>query len=264
MRAAWTEFTKELNWEKLLGTVMLALLFFLCWSLIRKALKRCFDYLEKKGRAARDPDTILKTFKYILLLIFGAQLLKLFGVDITSVMAGLGIAGVVAGFAVQDVLKDVTMGANILADHYYSVGDIVRIGNVANGRVVSFNIKATKLEDLDTGNLITMANRNISEATVLSDWQMLDVPAPYEEKSSRMQAVCAKLCRRIEESEMVSRCVPAGTQELGDSAVYYRLRISGEKDKKTAIRRYALQCVQEVYEEEGISVPYPHRVLVDR
>ena len=253
-----SEIAGALDWGTLWSALLTLALGLLCWLVVKKIVHRAFSMLEKLGRALPGPEKVLKLFKSLLIFLFGTQLLRLFGVDISSLLAGLGIAGVVVGFAVQDVLKDVTMGINIMADRYYTVGDIISVGDIRNARVVSFNMKTTRLENLDTGDTITIANRNISEATVLSDWQMLDVPAPYEETGGRMRTVCEQLCERIRESETVSDCTFMGIQELGDSAVYYRLRITGDKDKRGAIRRYALGCVQEVYEREGISVPYPH------
>lgn len=253
-----SEIAEALDWGKLWSALLTLLIGLLCWLVVKRVVRRVFSMLEKMGRALPGSEKVLRLFKSLLIFLFGTQLLRLFGVDVSSLLAGLGIAGVVVGFAVQDVLKDVTMGINIMADHYYAVGDVISVGNLRNARVVSFNMKTTRLENLDTGDVITIANRNISEATVLSDWQMLDVPAPYEETLERMRTVLERLCERIKESSMVSDCAFAGTQELGNSAVYYRLRITGDKDKRGAIRRYALGCVQEVYAQEGIPVPYPH------
>ena len=253
-----SEIAEALDWGKLWSALLTLVLGLLCWLVVKKVVHRAFSMLEKVGRTLPGPEKLLKLLKSLLIFIFGTQLLRVFGVDLSSLLAGLGIVGVVVGFAVQDVLKDATMGINIMADHYYAVGDVISVGDIRNARVVGFNVKTTKLENLDTGDMITIANRNISEATVLSDWQMLDVPAPYEETGGRMRTVCEQLCEQIRESGMVSDCAFMGIQELGDSAVYYRLRITGDKDKRGPIRRYALGCVQEVYEREGISVPYPH------
>ncbi len=247
-----------LSMKRLLASLVVVALGFVCWGLLRRLIRHTLALLERRGRKINNPDGIQRAGKYIVIAAFGAELLNVFGVDLSSLLAGLGIAGVVVGFAVQDVLKDLTMGVNIMADKYFSVGDIVSIGSIRNARVVSFNIKTTRLEDLDSGNIITIANRNISEATVLSDWQDVEIPAPYEISASRMRDLCWKLCERVENAEYVKSCTFLGTQELGESAVYYKLRIIGLPDKKRAIRRSVLECMQDLYEEEGISVPYPH------
>ncbi len=244
--------------EELWGAAVILVAALLCWMILRRIIQKGLLLLEKNGRAVRNPDAVFRPFKYLLFAIFGTALLNVFGVDLSSLLAGLGLAGVVVGFAVQDILKDVTMGANIIADKYYSVGDIVSIGNVKNARVLHFNMKTTRLEDLDTGSIITIANRNISEAAVLSDWQFFDLPAPYEESAARMRALCLVLCERIRTSELVTDCSFLGTQLLADSAVYYRLLITGDRQSKGIIRRYAIACLQDLYAEEGIAIPYPH------
>lgn len=250
--------------RRLWGAVLTMGLGLLSWLMLKKLLTKSFGLLRKVGREIRDPETVLNAFKYLLILVFGGELLDLFGVDLSSLATGLGIAGVVVGFAVQDLLKDITMGANILADGYFSVGDIVSLENVKLGRVVSFSIKTTRVEDLETGSIVVVANRNISRVTHLSDWQDLDIPAPYEEKPERMREICERIRTRVEKCEDVSGCEYLGTSEFADSAVYYRLRITGAKDRRKPIRRAALGIVQDVYEEEGISVPYPHMEILER
>ena len=90
------------------------------------------------------------------------------GFNVTSFIAGLGVVSVIVGLAVQDALKDIIMGFNIIVDNYYSVGDIIKIGDV-EGKVVELGVKATKLKDINTDNILVIANRNISQALRISD-----------------------------------------------------------------------------------------------
>ncbi len=95
-------------------------------------------------------------------LIAFITVLQINGVNVSALVTGLGIVGIVVGFALQDVLKDFVMGNNIMLDHFFVVGDVVKYGNVT-GKIVSFNIKVTHILDIDTGNFLTVSNRNISK-----------------------------------------------------------------------------------------------------
>ena len=69
-------------------------------------------------------------FKYVILVIVCVSVLQVNGVNVTSIIAGLGVASVIAGLALQDALKDIIMGFNIIIDDYFSVGDVLQIGDV--------------------------------------------------------------------------------------------------------------------------------------
>ena len=58
-------------------------------------------------------------FKYVLFIFMAIFLLNLYGVNTTSVIAGLGVAGVVLGFALQEALKDIISGISIIFDDFF-------------------------------------------------------------------------------------------------------------------------------------------------
>ena len=67
-------------------------------------------------------------------------LLNLYGVNTTSLIAGLGIAGAVLGLALQDALKDIFNGLSIIFDNYFVVGDLVDYNGFV-GTVTDFGLK---------------------------------------------------------------------------------------------------------------------------
>ena len=86
------------------------------------------DYDKKKRR------TIIILFKniikYVMLILGLLIILNIYGVDTTSIIAGLGVVGVVIGLALQDALKDIICGINIIMDNYYVVGDLVTFNSL--------------------------------------------------------------------------------------------------------------------------------------
>ena len=129
--------------------------------------------LESKGLKVlnnKKTNTYVKLFKslsrYIFIIILLFVLLKINGVDISSMVTGVGIFGIIFGFAIQDALKDIVKGFDIITDSYYNVGDVVRIDNYT-GKVISIGIKTTKLEDIYEKNIVSISNRNIEKVEVL-------------------------------------------------------------------------------------------------
>ena len=60
-----------------------------------------------------------------LSIITVLMVLQIYGINVSSMLAGVGIASVVIGFALQDSLKDIIRGFVIISDDYYEIGDVI-------------------------------------------------------------------------------------------------------------------------------------------
>ena len=83
--------------------------------------------------------------KYVIAIIVIILILNLYGINTTSIIASLGVAGVVVGLAFQDIVKDFLAGIFIIFDNAYAVGDWVEI-NGFKGEVISLGLKTTKVK----------------------------------------------------------------------------------------------------------------------
>ena len=123
-----------------------------------------FVKIISKGSSNKASDkkknTYLKMFKsvvrYVLIVINILIILNIYGINITSMLAGVGIISIIIGFAIQDALKDIIKGIDIIADNYYNVGDVIKYGDIT-GKVLSIGLKTTKLEDVYTFNIVSIS-----------------------------------------------------------------------------------------------------------
>ena len=97
---------------------------------------------------------------YVIIVITVLLILQINGINVSSLLAGVGIMGAVIGLAIQDWLKDIIRGTSILSDNYFSVGDIIRYNGI-EGKVVVIGLKTTKIQELKTGYIKSIANRKI-------------------------------------------------------------------------------------------------------
>ena len=93
-------------------------------------------------------------------------ILGFFGVDLTPVLAGLGITGVVLGFALQESIASLFSGIMIAINNPFRVGDWVDIGDVS-GTVTSMDIMCVTLTSGDNKK-ITMNNKNVWGSTIVN------------------------------------------------------------------------------------------------
>lgn len=193
---------------------------------------------------------------YVIIIIAFLFILELLGFNVTSFIAGLGVVSIIAGLALQDALKDIIMGFNIIVDNYFSVGDIIKIGDV-EGKVIELGVKATKLKDINTDNILVIANRNISQALRISDQLVISVPIPYEENTDKIDKLMEIMVEQIKENENVKDAKYLGLSEFADSAIIYKILIQCLPEYKLSVRRYALRIAKVILDKSKITIPYP-------
>ena len=141
--------------------------------------------------------------KYVLIIFALLIILSTWGVNVTGLITGLGVAGVVAGLALQDALKDIIMGCNIIMDNYFVVGDLVTF-NGFTGEVIEFGLKNTKIKSVD-GSVFVVANREINQILNLSQKSstvVLSISVAYEEKEDNVKKVLDGALKEIDKLEI--------------------------------------------------------------
>lgn len=106
---------------------------------------------------------IINITKYAVYFLAACQILSLFGVDMTSILAVAGIGSVAIGFAAQGLVKDFITGAFILLEDQYGVGDLVTV-NGFTGVVEEIGMRTTRIRAAD-GNVYIIPNSAITVVT---------------------------------------------------------------------------------------------------
>lgn len=101
----------------------------------------------------------------ILVAVGGlAAVLRLFGFDVGTVLAGLGIGGLAVALAAQDTLKNFFGSLMLIADRTFRVGDLVKIG-ANDGVVESVGLRSTRIRAPDD-SLLTIPNSDLTTSHV--------------------------------------------------------------------------------------------------
>lgn len=253
------KFFNDVVHTQIIASVIIIMISLLLYRTIAFFLKKSEKKSNFKIFTGKKSETYLKLtrslIRYIFLIVTTLIVLQVNGVDVSSVLAGVGILGVVFGFAIQDWLKDIIRGASILSDNYFSVGDIVKYKE-SEGRVLVIGLKTTKIQDLKTGYIKSIANRNIEEVDIVSNLIYITVPMPYEVTVNRAEKVIRIIVEDIKENANVTDCVYKGVTELGASSINYCLEIKCDQNFKLQVRRDALRTVLLQLNKNAIQVPY--------
>ena len=181
-------FTKEV-----ITTICIVLFAFLFYMAIKQLISRVF--LRKARHHSNKKALTLLTIltnvaKYIILAIALLMILSTWGVDTKALVASLGVAGAVAGLAMQDMIKDFIGGADILTEDQFKVGDNIEV-NGFRGNVIYLGMKITKIRAY-TGEVKIIANRNINEVinySLMSSICVVDIGLSYDNKIDQAETV---------------------------------------------------------------------------
>ena len=235
--------------------VAFALVLYTVISAIIKARAKRLKKLDRK-KSQTYLNILKSVLKYAILIIAFFMILAVNNVNITSMIAGLGIAGIILGVAVQDALKDIIRGFDIISDDYFKVGDLVSYKGI-EGIVTETGIKTTKIKELKTENVISIPNRSIEEISRVSKLIYINIPMPYETPLDKAEAAVRDICAEAEKIKEVKACVYIGVNKLDESAILYLIKVECKDNlKKLQIRRDTLRCVIDVMAKHNIAVPY--------
>jgi len=159
------------------GKVFTALLLVFIVYQVIKATGVLIDYVSEKRMQKEkaeggkiDPGTtavfnLVRTLSKILLWAVGLLLiLSNLGIEITSLIAGLGIGGLAIALALQNILTDLFSSFAIYFDKPFEVGDFITVGE-HSGTVEQIGIKTTRLRALQ-GEEIVISNQELTSARI--------------------------------------------------------------------------------------------------
>lgn len=108
---------------------------------------------------------ILRNFvRFVWIVAVLVGFLSALDVNVTGLLAGLGIGGLVLALAAKDSVENVFGSVTILFDMPFGIGDWVKIGDV-NGVVEEINLRSTRIRTF-SDSVITLPNSNLTKAAV--------------------------------------------------------------------------------------------------
>ena len=221
----------------------------------------CFvlGILHPKSHRAQTILTLLYSLmRYAAALVILCWGLSILGVDVSVIVASVGVVALVVGFGVESLIADVVTGTFILFENQYNVGDIVEVGGF-RGTVKDIGIRTTAIEDAG-GNVKIINNsemKNILNRSDHASRAVCDIDIPYETDLENLESKLPELLEEIYRQNtetLKSAPVYLGVEKLGASSVVLRFVAEvAEKDLFAAgrvlnrslwlgLRRLGVEC----------------------
>lgn len=235
---------------------------------IKKIVSKGFDLkantLRKNSHNYKKTETIKVLVQNIIGYFIGAvvilSILGVYGVDVGSLIAGLGILGAVVGLAFQDTLKDLFAGVSIILENHYAIGDNIEI-NGFRGEVIFLGLKTTKIKSYD-GAVMMVANRNVSEVinySIEESRSTIDISISYDENTDKVLKVLNEIADTLnkELTNTKGKVEVLGIEKLADSAVIYRMTVPTVAMENFGISRKMNKEIKDRLDEAHIPIVYP-------
>ncbi|MFW6056190.1 MAG: mechanosensitive ion channel family protein [Chloroflexota bacterium] len=223
---------------------------------------------EAKEVLAERTDTLSRVLvqitSIVIWIVAALTILSETGVDITPVLATVGLGALAIGLAAQNIIRDYLNGFFILMEDWYRVGEVAVI-NGNGGLVETITLRRTLLRDLN-GTLHIIPNSKVEMASNMTrDWSRihLNVGVAYKENLGRVFEVINEVGQQMKD-DPVWGCdlltVPHAERvdNLGDSGIEIKILADTKPIRQWALTGELRRRLKDRFDEEGIEIPWPH------
>ncbi|WP_411968368.1 mechanosensitive ion channel family protein [Haloferax sp. YSSS75] len=234
------------------------------WAL-NNLVNRIVDEVKDKGSRYDFAPVFSNIWTLVVSIGTIGALLYLWGIEITPLFAGAGIAGIAVGFAAKDTVANFFGGIALYFDDTYKIGDYVVLDSGEAGTVVKVGIRSTTLLTRDE-LLVTVPNSVLNAAKIINESapdrrRRMKVPigVAYGTDIDEFEEILVELA--LDEPLVLDAPRPrARLRQFGADALEYELVCWVNSPLKRGKATHNLN--REIYKrlnEADIGIPYPQR-----
>ena len=256
-QSSLTKFVNSLSLTRILTAVVLLLV---CAALIRLVQGAAKRLLARSHIETRLHKLILAVTRGVMIFIAVMLLAGTLGVDTSSLLALLSVAGLAVSLALQNVLSNMASAVILLTTKPFQIGHFIEMGSVS-GTVMKIGAICTDILTLNN-QLVHVPNSEITGSTVTnytaSDKRRLEykITASYD---APVEDVKAALLRAAEHPLRMQDMQPiARVNGYGDSAIEYVLYLWIRPKDYMDVYYDVMEAVKREFDAASIEMTYPH------
>ena len=244
--------------KKFILPVVYIIIGIIIYNLIKLIMKKISNtkYADKKKKTII---SLLKNIiKYLIMIFVVLAILGVYGVDTKGIVASIGIAGVIIGLALQDMVADFLAGVLILFDNHYTLGDVVTIDGFT-GEVVSFGLMTTKLKAAN-GEGMVIANsafKKVINYSIHNTIHYINLDVSYDTDIDKLEKVLNEMKDDVEKIEgYVGNYKLLGIQEYASSSIKYMVMFECKNNIRFQAKRDFNMLVRKYFNKYKIEIPH--------
>ena len=223
---------------------------------------------EAKKRAHTLGNILRHAFLIIITFVAVLMILGELEIQLGPLLATAGIGAIAIGFGAQSLVKDVISGFFIILENQYRIGDVIEVAGVS-GLVESVSLRKTVLRDLQ-GKVHTIPNGEIKVVSNFSkEWSrsVLDLGISYRDDIDQIVDLLIQIGKEMGSEEPYKSAILEPLQVLGvekfdESQMVIRMMVKTVPLKQWDVGRELRRRIKIRFDEKGIQLPFPHRVLI--
>lgn len=207
---------------------------------------------------------VIKVVSAIIWIIVLVMVLGVIELDISPLLATLGVASLGLGFAVQNLIRDYLQGFFIVMEDWYRLGDWVTIAGM-EGEVEEVSPRRTVLRE-SNGTMHVIPNSQIQFASNQTrDWARINlyITVAYKEDISHVYQVINMVCQELKDDPDFGTnltTIPSAMRvsDLGAHGVDICIRGFTKPGEQWGLTGELRKRIKNRFDQEGIEIPWPH------
>ena len=253
----------QAGWGKLtVGRVLSALLLLLvCLTLARLLLGTARRLVERAALDERIKRYILRGLWAFLYLLTALVMAGSLNIDVSSLIALVGVFGLAVSLAVQDVLGNVAGGMVLLFSKPFTLGDYVSTAD-GEGEVAEITLTHTKL-DTPAGQRVMLPNSKLMAGQIVNytvrGVRRADhaVSASYDDAPEAVRSACLKALSRTP-NILPDPAPQVVLTAYGESSIEYHVRFWAKTEDYWDAHFRSLEEIHRAFAEDGVTMTYNH------
>jgi small conductance mechanosensitive channel len=252
----------------LLGKLLAALVIVLAAVVLSRWLSSAVRTAASRQEHRESISLILSRLTRWLILILGLTLAaEQIIPNVTSLLAGLGIAGFTLGFALQDVAKNFIAGLLLLLQQPFEVGDVIDVSGYT-GTVVDISLRTTDIRTAD-GLSVTIPNGDVFVSAITNYSRTperrveIEAGVAYEADPELVERTALEALHGV--TGILQEPPPRVLySDLGESAVQVMIFywVDTERTDFLDARAQGIRLIKAAFDETGIDMPYPTMAIL--
>ena len=208
--------------------------------------------------------TSMKIIIFLFTLFF---ILNIWNIKLTAILASLGIAGIIVGFAVRDSLANIFGGVSLIMDQAFLVNDLIKIESGEIGIVKRIGMRSTRIKTLDN-EIMSIPNGVLANMKVINyvkpDKKVrikVDVSVAYGTKPEKVKKVLKATAKSMK--EIAKKPTPyVRFDKLGEFSMDFKVyAYITEPREMFEIKNMLTTKIYNDLKKNKIQIPYPTRTV---
>ncbi len=228
-------------------------------------------YLRVQKKFEKTPKLIARIVKITIYIIAILIILGHFNIEITPLLATLGVGGLAIGFALQSTLSNFFSGLHIISDRPIKIGDYIELEGGMAGYVEDIGWRSTRIRALPD-KMVIIPNSKLAESIIINESMprlemsvKISCGVAYDSNLDKVEKVTLDVAKKIQnkidgavtEFEPFMRFYSFGDSNI-DFSVFLRVK---EPVAKYVVKHEFIKALKKRYDKEKIEISWPVRKI---